>query len=87
MDLAKVKLYLRIDQDEEDQLLTDLLATARGYCQDVLRAALPEPLTPELEQAVLYAVARLYEEREKLDARELFLTVRQLLYASRTKEW
>lgn len=64
--LEETKLYLRIDSDEENTLITNFIFTAEEICEDILRYPLSEfeevPLV--VRQAVLYAVANMYEKRE-----------------------
>ena len=66
MTLEEIKLYLRIDGEEEDALLTRLMETAQELCEGILRFPLTEldPSPPVVNQAMLYAVANLYEKRE-----------------------
>ena len=66
MTLEEVKLYLRIDGEEEDALILRLMDTARELCEGILRFPLTEldPIPPVVDQAMLYAVANLYEKRE-----------------------
>jgi len=64
--LEEAKLYLRIDGDEEDALITNLILTAQKICEDILRYPLSEfeEIPAVLRQAVLYCVANIYEKRE-----------------------
>ena len=64
--LEEVKLYLRIDGDEEDALIADSISTAVEICEDILRYPLSEfeEIPAVVRQAVLYCVANLYEKRE-----------------------
>ena len=66
LELEEVKLYLRVDGDEEDTLITNFILTAEEICEDILRYPLSEfeeaPKT--VIQAILYAVANMYEKRE-----------------------
>ncbi len=66
MTLEEVKLYLRIDGDEEDTLIARLMETAQELCESILRYPLSEldPVPPVVNQAMLYGVANLYEKRE-----------------------
>lgn len=66
MNLEEVKLYLRIDGDEEDALIARLMETAQELCESILRYPLSEldPVPPVVNQAMLYAIANLYEKRE-----------------------
>lgn len=64
--LEEAKLYLRIDSDEEDTLITNFILTAEEICEDILRYPLSEfkEIPKTAKQAVLYAVANMYEKRE-----------------------
>ncbi len=66
MTLEEIKLYLRIDGEEEDALLLRLMETAQELCEGILRLPLTDldPRPPVVNQAMLYAVANLYEKRE-----------------------
>ena len=66
MTLEEVKLYLRIDGNEEDALIIRLMETAQELCESILRYPLSEldTIPPVVNQAMLYAVANLYEKRE-----------------------
>ena len=63
LDLAAVKAFLRIDGEEEDSLLADLLAAARQHAQDYLNAELPQPLPLPIRQSLLLLTAHFYEQR------------------------
>ena len=63
VSLQEVKTYLRIDGEEEDSLLADLLATARQHAEDYLNAELPEPLPLPIRQSLLLLTAHFYEQR------------------------
>ena len=66
VSLEEVKLYLRIDGDEEDTLITHLILTAEEMCEEILRYPLGEfeEIPKLVKQAILYAVANMYEKRE-----------------------
>ena len=66
MELDEVKLYLRIDNDEEDSLIISLQKTATELVEGVLRRKLAEfnPVPETIKQAILYVVATLYESRQ-----------------------
>lgn len=66
ISLEEAKLYLRIDGDEEDTLITNFIYTAEEICEDILRFSLSEfEEVPKLvRQAVLYCIANMYEKRE-----------------------
>jgi len=64
--LEEAKLYLRVDGDEEDTLITSFILTAQEICEDILRFPLSEfDEVPKLvRQAILYCIANMYEKRE-----------------------
>ena len=80
--LETAKLYLRVDSSDEDALIEGMIASAQKICKDVLRAdALPD--SPEVDIAVFYALAYLYEHREEADHKEMMETLRAMLGAER----
>lgn len=89
ISLEEAKLYLRVDTDDEDALITSYIAAAEDICEGVLRFSLstfevvPEPV----KQAVLYTAAQFYELRESLDVDTLIDTVKRLLFAYRKESW
>lgn len=73
LDLACVKLHLRLDGDDEDRTITGYIEAAKAHvamhCDRVLVEADPvEPdemgLTPDVEQAILLLVGHWYANRE-----------------------
>ena len=67
--LEEMKNYLRVDDDEDDGLITTFLASAERMCMDILRTD-EESGLQEAENgktAVMYTVAYLYEHREEAD--------------------
>lgn len=66
--LEEVKLYLRIDGDEEDTLITNFISAAVEICEDILRYPLSEfeEIPAVVRQALLYCIANMYEKREGL---------------------
>ena len=89
LSLEEVKLYLKVDGDEDNTLITDLINAAEELCQDILRFPLSEfTEVPEtVKQAVLYAVGNLYELREAADMKELIEFMTRLLFAYRREGW
>lgn len=82
VSLKEMKEYLRIDFEDEDDLLNSLLQTAHQLCMDVARITDEEILTQDMalaRTAVMYAAAYLYEHREEADHHKLMLTLRSLL--------
>ena len=72
MTLDEMKNYLRVDDSEDDGLITTLLASAERMCMDILRID---------EESGLQEVE--YEHREEADHHALTLTLRSLLFGSR----
>lgn len=83
--LDEIKNYLRVDFDDDDELLTAFLASGQQLCMDVARitdVAVFEA-EPNARIAVMYAVAYMYEHREEADHKALTLTLRALLFGCR----
>jgi uncharacterized phage protein (predicted DNA packaging) len=85
LTLNEVKMYLRMDFDEEDKLILSLMETAKKLCMDVGR--MNEEQFAENEettrQAMLYTISYLYENRNTADFLKLTLVIRALLFAQR----
>jgi uncharacterized phage protein (predicted DNA packaging) len=85
LTLNEVKMYLRMDFDEEDKLILSLMETAKKLCMDVGR--MNEEQFSENEettrQAMLYTISYLYENRNTADFLKLTLVIRALLFAQR----
>ena len=82
--LAEMKQYLRVDFDDDDSLIQDLIIGSVKLCMDICRIETEEELDEidNAKVAVLYAVAYLYENREQADHNELALSLRGLLFAA-----
>ncbi len=80
--LEEAKAYLRIDGNEEDDLIARLIASSERLCLDILRKEEPGE-TAAFKMAVLFSVAYLYEHREDADYHNLLLTLRSLLFGER----
>lgn len=89
ISLEETKLYLRVDGDEEDTLITNFIISAENICEDVLRIKLAElePLPEVIKQAILYTVAQFYELRENIDIQKIIEMVKRLLFAHRKEAW
>lgn len=84
VSLEDARNYLRIDNDEDDGLIQNLLNTATQLCTDVSRCSDEEFESSDLSRtAVLFALGYLYEHREEADHHDLTLTLRSLLFAMR----
>ncbi|MCD7712632.1 MAG: head-tail connector protein [Firmicutes bacterium] len=83
--LDEMKVYLRVDYEDEDSLIEDLIAASGKLCMDILRTD-DEAVLEEVENGkatVMYAAAYLFEHREEADHHQLDLTLRALLFGSR----
>jgi uncharacterized phage protein (predicted DNA packaging) len=80
--LEEAKAYLRVDGNEEDDIIARLIASAERLCLDTIRKEEPEEKAA-FKMAVLFAVAYLYEHREDADYHNLLLTLRALLFGER----
>ncbi|WP_373181215.1 head-tail connector protein [Clostridium butyricum] len=87
--LEETKLYLRVDSDEENTLITNFILTAEELCENILRYKLTElEIIPEaVRQAILYAVANMYEMRETFDVKSVIETMTRLLFCYRRESW
>ena len=83
--LEEAKLFLRIDNSDEDTLITDLINASENLCKDIIRQEFSEleKIPETLKTAVLYGVTYLYENREKADHKELITTLSYLLFGIR----
>ena len=63
VSLAEIKLFLRIDGEEEDSLLATFLAAAQEHTENYLNASLPAEVPTPIKQALLILVAHFYEQR------------------------
>ena len=64
--LEEVKLYLRVEGDEEDTLISSFIEIAIQLCEDILRYPLSEfeEIPALVKQAMLFCIANMYEKRE-----------------------
>ena len=83
--VKEMKEYLRVDHEDDDRLLSDLIEQGQQLCMDVARIADEDVFeeTTGARIAVMYAVAYLYEHREEADHRALTLGLRALLFGVR----
>lgn len=83
--LEEAKSYLRVDFDDEDEMIESLIQSSTKHSMDVARVNSEEDLSknPNGKIAVLYMTAYLYEHREEADYSELNLTLRALLFGDR----
>ena len=83
--LKEAKTYLRVDYEEDDSLIHNLLSTAKNLVMDVGR--MDESAFAENEDtvrtAMLLALGYLYENRSNPDYHKLTLNLRSILFAQR----
>ncbi|KGF33240.1 AraC family transcriptional regulator [Peptoniphilus lacrimalis DNF00528] len=87
--LEEAKSYLRVDFDDEDEMIQSLIQSSIKHSMDVARVNSEEELSknPNGKIDVLYMTAYLYEHREEADYSELNLTLRALLFGMRKAEF
>lgn len=85
VNLQTAKLYLRVDSSDEDEIISSLISTSEKICRDVLRVSPEEDLSkiPEMDVAILYTLAYLYEHREEANHKALMSNLRSLLSGDR----
>ena len=83
--LKEAKNYLRVDYEEDDSLIKNLLSTAKNLVMDVGRMDEDDFTKNEdvVRTAMLYTVSYLYENRNTADFSKLMLTLRAMLFAQR----
>lgn len=83
--LDEMKNYLRVDFDDDDGLLTNLIESSTTLCIDIARISDTDQFSkePNSKIAVMYSTAYLYEHREEADHNDLTLTLRSLLFGIR----
>ena len=81
--LKEAKNYLRVDYEEDDSLIQNLLSTAKNLVMDVGRLD-EENFTKNedtVRTAMLFALGYLYENRSNPDYKKLTLNLRSILFA------
>jgi uncharacterized phage protein (predicted DNA packaging) len=82
--LEEAKKYLRVDANDEDDVIQQELNAAESLVASVLRKdSLEDKSSPIVVVAVLYALAYLNEHREEADHHALTITLRNLLFGER----
>ena len=83
--LKEAKNYLRVDYEEDDKLIQNLLFTSKQLVMDVGRLD-DENFTKNediVRTAMLFALGYLYENRSNPDYKKLTLNLRSILFAQR----
>lgn len=85
VSVDEMKQYLRVDFDDDDILLEQLIEAGESLCMDIARIDDKEKFADEKNAkiAVMYAVAYQYEHREDADHHALVLSLRSLLFGIR----
>ena len=83
--VEEVKHSLRLETNEDDDLIANLIETAEGLVMDILRISEAEELTSvsAAKVAEIYAAGYLYENRTEANYNRLNLTLRALLFGDR----
>ena len=83
--LKEAKNYLRVDYDEDDKLIQNLLSTSKQLVMDVGRMSEEDFSVNEdtVRTAMLFALGYLYENRNTADMKKLTLSLRSILFAQR----
>ena len=83
--LKEAKNYLRVDYDEDDKLIQNLLSTSKQLVMDVGRMSEDDFSVNEdtVRTALLFALGYLYENRSNPDYKKLTLNLRSILFAQR----
>ena len=96
LTVNETKHYLRVDNDEDDALISSLIITSRILTEEIIRCNLDEfEMLPDLiKQAMLIIIGTLYEERqvEKNDKEGLALDatldlVKKMLFMYRKEKF
>lgn len=86
VSLEEMKNYLRVDNSEDDNLISTLIQSSEKMCLTIARKNEEEIISENFEEykvAVLYSTAYLYEHREEADHHELTITLRSMLFGAR----
>ena len=83
--LKEAKNYLRVDYEEDDKLIHNLLSTSKQLVMDVGRMSEEDFSVNEdtVRTAMLFALGYLYENRSNPDYKKLTLNLRSILFAQR----
>lgn len=81
ISIDEMKNYLRIDFDDDNALLENLIVSSERLCMDIARTEGKEEFESmeTAKIAVMYAVAYQYEHREDCDHHALAMSLRSLL--------
>lgn len=81
-NLEEVKMYLRVDHKDEDELIESFIRIAETLCKNALRD--DELVINDAHKvAIMYVVAYLYEHRENANYTEVLLNLRAMFQDDR----
>ena len=84
VSLEEMKKYLRVDFEDDDELIEKFIITGQDLCADIARLSVDELCEISSSKiAIMYSVAYLYEHRENADYKALTLSLRSLLFGIR----
>lgn len=83
--LNDAKNYLRVDFNDDDKLISDLILTAKNLVCDVGRMTEKQLEIHEdtTRMAMLFVIGYFYENRNTADLNKLTLQLRSILFAQR----
>ena len=89
VSLEEFKLYLRVDGEEEDTLISTFINVSEDLVEGILRYSVSEfEVVPEIvKQSIMYSVANMYEKREDYDVKEVIDIMTKLLFSYSKDEW
>ena len=86
LTIEEVKAHLRIQHEEEDELIEGFIAQAQAVAEDYCRVQFEDTAPEPVRLAVLLMVSHYYENRDNPD-RQVYMTMRtafeNLLYPYR----
>ncbi|MCM1329622.1 MAG: head-tail connector protein [Ruminococcus sp.] len=89
VSLEEMKQYLRVNFDDDDEIITSVILSAEQLCKAISRIENDEEFQKQScgKIAVMYAAAYLYEHREDADYHALTLSLRAVLSAVRKEKF
>lgn len=89
LTVQEVKTHLRIQHDEEDELISTLIAQAQAAAENFCRVQFSERAPEPVRLAVMLMVSHYYENRDNSD-KQTYVTMRiafeNLIYPYRDPE-
>ena len=86
LTVDEVKQHLRIDHDEDDEIIYNLITQAQATAEDFCRVLFEDDVPSPVRLAVLLMISHYYENRDNPD-RQAYVTMRMafenLLYPYR----